>query len=126
MHYEMELAEGEGYVIATLWGTRTPEAIIDATPKVVQYCRERSIFRILVDVREMAGRLDTLETYDVAGRQLPSQAGVRQLIQTALLDLTDNLERIHFFETVATNRGMMFKVFDDRDEALRWLLADND
>jgi len=72
----------------------------------------------------MSGELDTIETYEVAGQELPSQPNARRLIRSAILDHSENLERIRFFETVAINRGLTVKVFDDEETAVRWLLAD--
>jgi hypothetical protein len=123
MTYTLDLTEKEGVVHAVLVGVRTPEGLAEATEKATSFCLERSTFEVLVDVRAMTGRLDTLQTYDIAGQRLPYRNDVR-LLRAAVLDHPENLDRVRFFETVATNRGVNVKIFDDKTRALAWLRDD--
>lgn len=124
MDYELAIDQDPGFVTARLSGVRSPEALLQAAAEVTTSCRERGIFRVLIDVRTMTGKLDTLETFDVAGRGIPNQTEARRLVRSAILDRSENIERIRFFETVAVNRGLTVKVFDDEAEAVRWLQED--
>ena len=58
-----------------------------------------------------------------ASQSIPNQNNIRQLVRSAILDNTENIERIRFFETVAINRGLNAKIFDDEDLAVEWLKA---
>lgn len=124
MDYELEIDQDAGFVTARLSGVRRPEALLQAAAEVTTSCRERGMFRLLIDVRTMTGKLDTLETFDVAGRGIPNRTEARRLVRSAILDRSENIERIRFFETVAVNRGLTVKVFDDEAQAIRWLQED--
>lgn len=124
MDYEFEMLEEDGYVVAALGGIRTPETLITVAARTTAFCNERQIKRVLIDIRRMSGGLDTLETYEVAGHEIPRQESVRRALRAAILDRPENIERIRFFETVAVNRGLNVKVFADEDLAVEWLLTD--
>lgn len=112
------------YAFVTLGGVRTPEALMEAGTAIISYCLEHSLSRLLIDVRAASGSLDTLEIYEVAGHGIASRENARQVVRSAILDRTENLERVRFFETVAMNRGINVRVFDDRTEAESWLLRE--
>jgi hypothetical protein len=125
MDLELTMIEKGDYVIAKLGGVRTPETVLAAASDAADYCRDHGFKRVLIDIREMRGGLDTLETFEVAGRNLPQQNGIRRLTRSVILDLPENVERIRFFETVAVNRGLIVKVFDDERLAVEWLRSDH-
>lgn len=124
MSYELEIVEKSGYVVAVLKGVRTPETLLAAAARTTTFCSERQISHLLIDLKGMTGRLDTLETFDIAGHELPRQKAVRRVLRSVILDHPENVERLRFFETVAINRGLNVKVFSDEDQAVEWLLAD--
>jgi len=126
MDYELEINQDDGFVTARLSGARRPDSLIEAAAEITADCRGWGIFRVLIDVRKMTGELDTLETFDVAGRGIPNRTEARRLVRSAILDRAENIHRIRFFETVAVNRGLTVKVFDGEADAVRWLLEDQD
>lgn len=124
MSNNLEVFENDGFVTAKLTGVRRPETLLAAATETTAYCREMGVLHLLIDIREMTGGLDTIETFEVAGHGIPSQTNARRLIRSAILDHPENLERIRFFETVAINRGFVVKIFDDEEKAVRWLSVD--
>ncbi|MCU0304229.1 MAG: hypothetical protein MUC56_09260 [Thermoanaerobaculales bacterium] len=122
----LEIVERDGYAVAVLGGTRSPETLLAAAAETVARCASSGRDRVLIDIRAMRGGLDTLETFDVAGRQIPAQAGVRSIVRAAVLDRPDNLARIGFFETVAVNRGLNLRVFANEARAIGWLLSNRE
>lgn len=124
MNFDLEIVEKDGYVVAVLKGVRTPEALLAAAARTTAFCIERQIPRVLIDLKGMSGSLDTLETFDVAGHELPRQEAVRRVLRSVILDHPENVERLRFFETVAVNRGLNVRVLADEDQAIEWLLAD--
>lgn len=121
MDYQVEFIEKPDHLVAVLSGVRTPVTLVEAAAAVAGHCVVTGSTQVLIDVRMMRGELNTLETYDVAGRSIPQQPGVRELGRAAILDHTRNLGRVRFFETVAINRGLTLKVFDDEELAVAWL-----
>ncbi|HSL16510.1 MAG TPA: hypothetical protein VLB51_01225 [Methylomirabilota bacterium] len=121
MDFQVRVEARDGYVEATLMGVRTPATLMAAAEQVTGVCNELKIFKVLIDVRKMRGKLDTLETFDVAGHKIPQRPGMRLITKSAILDLPPNMDRIRFFETVAVNRGLNVRVFDDEAAAVEWL-----
>ena len=126
MTYQLEIVEKNGYVIAVLAGVRTPETLVAAASETTTFCRDRGHTRLLINLRRMSGGLDTMQTFEVAGHGIPNQKHVRDLVRSAILDHTENIDRIRFFETVAINRGLNVKVFDDKERAIEWLLVEEE
>jgi hypothetical protein len=124
MDHEIEMVERDGFVTAVFTGVRTPDSLVEAASRTTAFCNQQHISRLLIDVRGMSGALDTLETFEFAGHELPRREAVRRLLRSAILDRPENIERIRFFETVAVNRGLNVKIFADEDKAIEWLLAD--
>ena len=124
MDYKLEIVEKTDFVVAVLGGVRSPETLLAAASKTTDFCREKGYSRLLIDLRNMSGGLDTLETFEVAGHAIPEQTNARDLVRSAILDLSENLDRIRFFETVAVNRGFNVKTFDDENQAIEWLLKE--
>ena len=121
MDSNISFVEHDGHARITLAGVRTPAILLAAAAQTAVECRVRGIQRFLIDVRGMRGALDTLEAYEVAGHDLLAQDGIRELVRVAVLDRHENIVRVRFFETVAVNRGLDLKVFDDEAQAMRWL-----
>jgi hypothetical protein len=121
MDFQVRVEARDGYVEATLTGVRTPATLMAAAEQVTGFCNELKIFKILIDVRQMRGKLDTLETFEIAGHRMPQRPGTRLITKSAILDLPPNMDRIRFFETVAVNRGLNVRVFDDEAAAVEWL-----
>jgi hypothetical protein len=85
--------------------------------------------KILFDGRELKGEPDTFERFlygkfaadavvsDIIERRLSFAPQFAYVLQEPVLDPQ------RFGETVATNRGMWVKVFDNIEDALGWLIS---
>ncbi len=62
---------------------------------------------------------NTLSAYDTANIKGETAVKLRRLKVAFLYSTLTRHER--FFETAAVNRGFSIKVFDNRDEAIKWL-----
>ena len=71
----------------------------------------------LIDVSGLNGRL-TIKDYMIQAEDVPA---FLQNKKTALVEHSVNTEQGRIQETVYRNRGSNFRVFFDKDEALRWL-----
>jgi hypothetical protein len=78
----------------------------------------------LVDVRQVSGRLPTiLDRFDMGVRIAEQHLSWMPRIRLALLGHEPMIHPGRFGELVARNRGADARVFTDREEALRWLVA---
>jgi hypothetical protein len=79
---------------------------------------ESSKEKVLVDIRQIAGRVSLPSVYHLL-RNLPRRPPEK--MKTAVLDLVENRRWEEFMETTAANVGVRFKNFYDFDEAMGWL-----
>ena len=79
---------------------------------------------VLVDVRQVAGRLPTiLDRFDMGVRVAEQHVSRKPRIRFALLGHEPMIHPERFGELVARNRGADARAFTDKEEALRWLVA---
>ena len=75
--------------------------------------------RILSDERELVYEISTLDTFTLAEE---AAKHCRHLMKIAIVCNSRYLEEGKFYETVASNRGLIVRVTDNYDEAEKWLL----
>jgi hypothetical protein len=91
--------------------------------KIIQVAKENGCFLCLSDYREAEIKLSTFEIYAVpkiisdisASQGIPADKFKRALI------VKKDLENFYFLETVTLNSGQNAKLFQDIDEAKKWL-----
>jgi len=89
-----------------------------------QVCVEKNCFLCLSDYREATLNLSTLDIYSIpqllsdilASMGLPANKVKRAVV------VAKDIKDFEFFETVTINRGQNIKLFQDIDEAKKWLL----
>ena len=122
MSYQFEYQEKAGYLYVHVLGERTQDAVISLTRELSQKAIERGFTRILVDVRELKGWLQVMESNYIVTTEFPKFRG-SGLKRAAILDREPaEPQRWSFFETVAQNRGFELRVFTELDLARQWLL----
>jgi hypothetical protein len=83
--------------------------------------------KVLIDGRAITGEPETMERFYYGGFVADAVAdlnerGVSDVPQFAYVLVEPVLDKYRFGETVAANRGMFVKVFDNLEEAENWLL----
>lgn len=86
-----------------------------------------SVGYVLVDVRKLIVREPIIQLYERAmelweERQKYRTASLKVAIVFTFVD-PDFESSMRFFETVARNRGLPYRVFGDLDEAKAWLFS---
>jgi hypothetical protein len=122
MSYQIEYEIKPGYLSARMSGERTMEAIVNGTKEMVGKGGELQQTRLLVDIRDLSGQLQMMESYDIVTREYPKieRTGIQR---AAILDrVTSDPKQLAFFETVALNRGFNIRMFTDPKSAMAWLL----
>ena len=90
---------------------------------IIQVAKENNCFLCLSDYREAEIRLTTLEIYDVPKiiSDISASQGLRAQDFKRAIIVKRDLKDFHFFETVTLNSGQNAKLFQDIDEAKKWL-----
>jgi hypothetical protein len=118
--FQIRFDDRPGHLYAFVSG---PKDTIDVSRRywseIASECEKRHISRVLVE-EDFPNAISDADTFDlIAG----SDTAMRRL-RIAFVDRrSDQFESNLFGETVARNRGMIVKVFDDATAAQIWLQA---
>lgn len=85
---------------------------------VIQAGVQSGCERVLCDERDLQYRLSTIDTFELA-RYIVEHAP--HVAKVAIVYSVENAQDAAFFETVASNRGLLVKLFKELDEATAWL-----
>jgi hypothetical protein len=119
MDYELVLVEHPGYLHATGRGRRTPENALRFLRESGQACIASGRGALLLEMAFTGPMLDTSMIFEVV---MARSADGSRLRKIAYVDHDqDAPARIRFAETVARNRGVNVRLFDDIVAAREWL-----
>lgn len=111
---EVTFREDLGIIEVRAYGEITIEQLEQTQDTIMRMIREHKVNRILVDAREVEKMPEVGGLYFFAGDLPPGD-------RAALLVSKSTPDETAFLESVAQNRGIQLKLFDNRDDALRWL-----
>lgn len=116
MSYRLSIDNGGEYIRIELHGTLTQVDIDEALKEILAIRRQHKLDRILCDQRKLRIPPNNIVVFDTA-KQISSGpfTGMKLAI------LRETIPERHFFQTVATNRSGIVKIFDEEAEAKRWL-----
>lgn len=119
--YTIKFEERNGYLYAFVSGERDSVSVsLCFAKEIVAECKVRKLKKVLVE-EDFKTQLSITELFQVAS-EYPSIAGS---IQVAFIDRQfDQHSRNMFGLTVAVNRGLHARIFQDVKEAEEWLLAE--
>jgi hypothetical protein len=104
-------------------GERIRKILFDIAVEIIETAVENQYTKVLVDISQLTGQLNTIDSYDLGTKDLPKlRQAIRMKIAIRDTRISENLQ---FFETVCRNIGLNIRVFTDTDEAGRWLRSDN-
>lgn len=87
---------------------------------VIQAAIDNRVTHILCDERQLEYALGTFDIFESA-RFIAEH--VPRLAKTAIVTGANEIQDVAFWETVAVNRGLHVKMFQNMDEAEAWLLS---
>jgi hypothetical protein len=92
------------------------DRLLKLMDEVAEACRETGCGKVLVDLREMPGRISAMDRFQmgVYGSKL-----FQKLAKVAVVYRKEEINR--FAETVGMNRGLHARIFSDIEEARAWL-----
>lgn len=106
---------------ARYFGVVTPEDLTTAFDGAFALMREHDIWLILADTSELTSDPSVFDLYDVAAQI--AHAGIARRFREAVVAPpgAQSEESARFFEDAMVNRGLVARVFTDRDAAAAWL-----
>jgi hypothetical protein len=112
----------EGYTLVTVTGERKPNDLTALHQALIEYCRQHTVSRLVVDARTVWGAFSVVTHYQMAqnNRQL-TRAGLRY---HALVRPEASIDE-RFYETASLNQGCHLKLFLDLDDAIAWITSAN-
>lgn len=119
--YDVEL----GIVEVDYEGVVSPQELEAAVRETIRLALETGSSRILSDCRPLTGGHQPSDLYAMARLVEELLPGRFPREAVLLPELPAAQPDAHFWESAATNRGMIVRLFTDRAAALAWLLAPN-
>jgi len=116
----LEIQVKPDYILVTYTGEFNVAAAERAIDGSLQAGSTHNLSKILIDCRRMTGRLSIMDRYQVA---VSGQRMAGKLTRVALVRQEGGSPLDRFTETVARNRGVNLKLFNEIDEAVAWLKA---
>lgn len=112
----------EGYLYARASGIRKRHSVAAVTKAVFEKAVERDYSRVMTDVTDLEGTLSALDAYLLVTEVFRSLRW-KGLTKAAVVDGKATRIQGMFTEVVARNRGYNYRIFNDEERAIRWLLA---
>jgi hypothetical protein len=122
MSYHLTLEEHPGYLHATATGTHTPENALRFLKEVHEACTQRGYSAVLLEMNLAGPSLDSTSIFRVIAQRSMDAAGLKKI---AYVDASSrDPEKMKFAETVAINRGVNVRLFQDLALAKEWMALD--
>lgn len=119
--YELTLEEKPAYLHARVVGPRTPENALRYLDEVYAACQRTGIVNVLLEMAFSGPSLGPSGIFKVIEN---ASAHGATLGRIAYVEASaDGRQRARFAETVAINRAVNIRLFDDVAQAARWLEA---
>ena len=117
IHYQTEL-EGKLLKVATSGEDENLEEVIAYANDIIDRAVKGNCTRVVCDERNLIWKLSTFDTFQLAEN---TSLKAPRIAKIAIVCNSRYVEEGRFYETVATNRGLVIRVLSDYDEALKWL-----
>lgn len=123
MPWSVQVEPDREVVTVTFAGRLSPDALGAAFQSVLESCAELDSYRVLADCAAMEGGHSVLELYGMVERL--SELHLPRFREAVLRPRQSGAEGLtQFWEDAGVNRNLQVRLFDDRDAALEWLVAD--
>lgn len=119
MSFQEIFVEHPDYLQVQCIGTWDMDSSRQCWRRIEATLRQSDCRRVLLDDRELL--VETTINSDFEHARFVADLLRSQCDRFALLDIGQNSEINHFFETACVNRGLDLKVFLRENEAIEWL-----
>ena len=117
---------GLGIIETIAQGKLTLDEAKEIISEITQMAIEQNCFLCLSDYHEATIDMSTLEIYDIPKvlSNMVTSLGLNPSQFKRAILVEKSFEDFHFFETVTLNAGQNIRLFQDTDEAKKWLLRE--
>ncbi len=120
MAFEVHYSSESDCLIGTFEGNLNRNSMRPYLAEVVKMANRHVCHRFLNDLRKAIVEFTVTDFYEISMRSVSGEFDRSWKRAIVVVEATSDLA---FFETVASNRGLILKVFEDMDEALEWLVS---
>lgn len=110
------IEDRETYLFVKYAGPYQLNVLLRLMDEVAEACLEMGHNKVLVDLREMPGKISTMDRFQLG---VHGSERFRKTAQVAVVYRGEEINR--FAETVGLNRGIHARIFSDIEEAQVWL-----
>ena len=122
MAYVISTENRGDYLSVSASGFQSYEDNLALASACMEECKKIGVKLLFVDITGLTGQPGPMADYQLV-KLIDEWASNKHVSKAALYESASELDAGKFFETVAVNRGINIKVFDDKTEALGWLLV---
>ena len=123
MGYELSYDAEKKIIRGRVLGELNPSLVKNMAVDLEKLGRKHKCPRLLNDLREAVISKSLLDIYSMP--RVVEEAGMQKSFRRAIV-VNPPVNDYRFLETVSVNEGQEVRVFSDPEEALRWLVAEND
>jgi hypothetical protein len=124
MSYQLTIEERPSYVHAKVVADRNPANALRFLEEAYAACVKSGRSDLLLEMHLAGGNLTTTNIYSVISQRVPDGRNLRKI---AYVDTSPGDPAMaHFAETVAVNRGVNVRLFQNIAAAAEWLLSEGD
>lgn len=117
IHYQTEV-RGNLMKVITSGEDESLEEVMDYAHTIINEAVKANITKVLCDERNLIWKLSAFDTFQLAENTSKLAPRVAKI---AIVCNPKYVEEGRFYETVATNRGLIIRVLSDIEEAKKWL-----
>jgi len=119
MSYQITLTINPSYIHAIIVGENSRENVMNYMREIREKCESSGIFRILIEEHLEGPRLGTIDVFQIVREGSEKNRGL--IREIAYVDMNASGDLMKFAETVARNRGLRMKAFNNIQDAENWL-----
>ena len=122
MPYAYEIQEKNEYFHFTVSGVlESTEELTHFSSAMMACARDKGYTRVLFDERATPKKMDQHDWMVFADQWVLDNP--REGMKVAAVYSSADVRAFHWIETILQNRSILCKIFDDMDEAKRWLMS---
>jgi hypothetical protein len=122
MPWNVRAVQESSFLEVVFTGAVTPKELQAASKQSLSIAREKGLTRLLSDCSAFKGGHSVFDLFTLAN-DLKAESIALVLKQAIILPGNQEAaDLVRFWETTCANRGILVRIFDDRQRAVDWLV----